>query len=140
MYIHLPALLLPSFEEMHAIRTALWILGSPPVWLFRCLFSIFFRPGSILVIRMHAELQQALFDQPPRGFGHLRVELAARFPLQFQQHFIARYRAAVGALRNHGIDRIRDVQNPGGKRDILSGKALGIPLSVIPLMMLVDGV
>src|SRR3990172_3464540 len=112
-----------------------------PLYLVRSIFmivSIFVRSRCVMVVRMHAELQEPFFDQLFGRLGDPGVKLPARLLLQFPDHLRARNNAAVRPLGDHGVDRIGYIEDPRAKRNVLSGNALRVPFAVVPLMVLED--
>src|SRR5574341_588272 len=133
-----PAPLPGARRTLNAVR----VLAKPARGLrmrsFLAMLVRFIHSRRILVIRVHAEFQQAFFNQPLCGIRYPRIELSARFPRKLIEDFLARNGPAIRTLGDHGVNRVRDIEDPRRKSDRLPGKPLGIAFPVETLMVLID--
>ena len=138
--------LLKIFIHRHDIHGV--IQQIPAVWnLVDCM--PFFRSLAVKAVRLFLEivsvrlglsllllLLQRAFLQTSEKFRHdIRVELAARAPLQLFHGLGNRHGLPVRAVVDHGVIRIHHSDHAGQKRNALPAQAIRIPLAVPPLMM-----
>src|SRR6266536_3248457 len=67
-----------------------------------------------------------------------RAELAPRRPPELLEGLRRRPRGAVDACGQHRIERVGDVDDPGTERDLLSLEPIGVPRTVVTLVVVTD--
>jgi len=70
--------------------------------------------------------------------NHIRIELGAGVFLQFIKRRFPGHGPLIGTVACHGVESVRDSQNPAAKGDVLSLQAQGIALSVPSFVVLQD--
>src|SRR5262249_27700358 len=69
------------------------------------------------------------------GVDDLGVELGAGAALELLDRLVGRDAPPVDALGGHGVESIRDEDDPGAERDALAGEAVGVAAAVPALVM-----
>src|SRR6266545_1953114 len=67
-----------------------------------------------------------------------RAELGARLRLHLAEGLVDRARRAIDPRGQHRVEGVRDVDDPGAERDLLTGDPVGIARSVEALMVMAD--